>query len=277
MIFNMSGSAAAGSGSGTGLNFRVVGGTSEPLNPVENTIWVNTDQEITNWTFSFEEPTNPFEGMVWICIGLSSPVMFNALKNNSIQVCPISAKQYVGGAWIDKTAKSRQNGAWSKFETALYIYNNGESTGYSLKCSGTMKQMSSGYTAASERVTMNNSNITVVTDGRAYDFTNIFVTDDYGEFIKVNLSKYTKIRIKGTLSWANKNTACVFRVMSEMGTICTANNVVSQSLTAAGTDVEIDTVVDISAVNSSCYLGFTFYNEVVNEVVMFKLTELWLE
>jgi hypothetical protein len=50
--------------------------------------------------------------MVWIKAGTSSPVKFNALKKNGIQVYPLSAKQYVSGAGVDKTAKSYQNGAW---------------------------------------------------------------------------------------------------------------------------------------------------------------------
>lgn len=46
MIFNMSG------GGGAALNFKVMGGTAEPSNPKENTIWVNTNNPITGWQFS---------------------------------------------------------------------------------------------------------------------------------------------------------------------------------------------------------------------------------
>lgn len=38
------------------LNFNVVGGTTQPTNPIENTIWVNTDMDITKWYFSNDEP-----------------------------------------------------------------------------------------------------------------------------------------------------------------------------------------------------------------------------
>lgn len=62
MIFNMTGGGGiAGSGSGAGLNFKVVGGTTQPSNPSENTIWVNTDKEITGWIFSAK---NPFIGEI---------------------------------------------------------------------------------------------------------------------------------------------------------------------------------------------------------------------
>lgn len=40
----------------SGLNFKVVGGTTEPADPSENMIWVNTDTEITSWYFNADEP-----------------------------------------------------------------------------------------------------------------------------------------------------------------------------------------------------------------------------
>lgn len=45
-----------GNGGASPLNFKVVGGTSAPSNPKENTIWVNTDQKITSWHFGANEP-----------------------------------------------------------------------------------------------------------------------------------------------------------------------------------------------------------------------------
>ena len=44
------------SGGGAGLNFKVVGGTTQPSNPKENTIWVETDTKIAGWNFSATEP-----------------------------------------------------------------------------------------------------------------------------------------------------------------------------------------------------------------------------
>lgn len=107
----MIGRTNAGVGGG-GLNFKVVGGTVAPSNPKENMIWVNTANEITSWIFSGTQPTNPTEGMVWISTGTSSNVAFSATKKNGIIVYPISAKQYINGALVDKDAKIYQNGAW---------------------------------------------------------------------------------------------------------------------------------------------------------------------
>lgn len=117
MIFNVS-------GGGTALNFRVVGGTTAPANPAENCIWVNTDTPITSWIFSATEPSPAEAGMVWISTGTSSNIEFNALKKNGIQVYPLSAKQYVSGAWVAKTAKSYQGGAWRSL--IRWLYNKGD-------------------------------------------------------------------------------------------------------------------------------------------------------
>lgn len=109
------------------LNFKVMAyATEEDLNaatPKENTIGVITAVPISTWTFSATEPTEPMEGMVWISTGTDSPAAFNALKKNDIQVYPVFAKQYIGGAWVDKTAKSWQGGEW--VDWMLRIYDNG--------------------------------------------------------------------------------------------------------------------------------------------------------
>lgn len=111
-------SAVDGSGA---LNFKVVGGVTQPSGPAENTIWVSTDVKITSWIFAFEEPAEPAEGMVWFSLGTSCPVGFNALKKNAIQVYPLSAKQYVSGAWVDVTALSYQGGAWAEWQVFFFL------------------------------------------------------------------------------------------------------------------------------------------------------------
>lgn len=112
-----------GAGGPNPLNFKVVGGTSAPAEPRENMIWVNTDQKITSYFFSKTQPTGT-EGMVWISTGFSSNVAFNALKKNCITVYPISASQYVSGAWVEKPAVIYQNGGWTDWK--LYLYNLGD-------------------------------------------------------------------------------------------------------------------------------------------------------
>lgn len=112
---------------GVELNFEVVGGTTPPTNPVENTIWVNTDTEITGWAFSTTQPESVTEGNVWIPVGTTSSVEFNALKNNDLHIYPLGAMQYVNGEFVEKTSYAYQNGVWSNFyywDGELYVNGN---------------------------------------------------------------------------------------------------------------------------------------------------------
>lgn len=115
-------------GGGANLNFKVVAYATEAAllaaAPKENTIGIITDSKITWWEFNTIEPINPFEGLVWIKTGVSSPAMFNVLKKNGVMVYPQSAKQYVGGAWVNVTAMSYQGGNWKRWVT--YLYNAGD-------------------------------------------------------------------------------------------------------------------------------------------------------
>lgn len=111
-------------GEGASLNFKVVG-NPQPSNPSDNTIWVNTDVKITGWIFSATQPDNLTEGNVWISTGTSSPTAFNALQKNGIMVYPVSAKQYINGALVDKTAKTYQDGAWVDWIVYTYLFKSG--------------------------------------------------------------------------------------------------------------------------------------------------------
>lgn len=120
MILNMMGGGGSG---GAELNFEVVGGTTQPTNPKENCIWVNTENTITGWSFNATEPIAS-EGLVWFDVSTSSSAKFNALCVNAIQVYPISAKQYISGAWVDVTAMSYQGDEWVDWKT--YLFNDGK-------------------------------------------------------------------------------------------------------------------------------------------------------
>ena len=121
-----------GVGGGASLNFDVKAyATEEALLaavPAENTIGVITQTAMTSWAFSATEPAEPVAGMVLISTGNSSGVAFNALKKNAIQVYPLSAKQYVDGAWVDVTAMSYQGGEWVEWFPAGAIFYGGTLT-----------------------------------------------------------------------------------------------------------------------------------------------------
>lgn len=118
----MIGRTNTGGGVG-GLNFKVVGGTEQPANPKENTIWVDTDAGISGWFFSAIRPV-PTEGLVWVRTGDVSPVRFNAVRKNTIMVYAYSVKQYVGGEWVKKSAYIWDR-EWVLIAGNLTIYDSG--------------------------------------------------------------------------------------------------------------------------------------------------------
>lgn len=61
------------------LNFKVVGGTSTPSSPSENTIWINTNQAITSWSF------NPIEPNVYDIQPISSTDPWNLISTHPLQ------------------------------------------------------------------------------------------------------------------------------------------------------------------------------------------------
>lgn len=91
------------------LNFSVVGGTTQPASPTENTIWINTDQTITDWILSPDEPESPVEGMVWIRTGSVGTQIEGV--NGAIILHISYVSQYADG-WEEKNSDIYQGGVW---------------------------------------------------------------------------------------------------------------------------------------------------------------------
>lgn len=123
----MKGKTNAVGGSG-GLNFKVVGGETQPADPAENTIWVNTSAAITSWVLSAVEPESPEEGMVWIVTAESGAASLNALKKNGIVISLASTKNYTGDGFANVNAMIYQGGEWAQFsqEWDGALFDNGE-------------------------------------------------------------------------------------------------------------------------------------------------------
>ena len=113
-------------GGGAGLNFTVKGGTQQPENPRENTIWVNTATQVTKWVISASQPAAPVEGLVWLSIGETSETPLDAVKNDSILLCLRAVSQYVNAAWKDKPAMIFQTGEWKELVSRTYLFSNGD-------------------------------------------------------------------------------------------------------------------------------------------------------
>lgn len=112
----------------SGLNFEVVGGTTQPTNPLENMVWINTNIAITSWNFGPIEvrPSSSQQGDVWIVTGnYHNNISFDAVKENAVYICPVKAYQYQSGSWVEVGIKVYKNNEW--MNNRLYVYDRGDS------------------------------------------------------------------------------------------------------------------------------------------------------
>lgn len=122
MIFNVT-----GGGGGGGLDLKVVGGTTQPTNPRENTVWVNTATAITGYALSPTQPETGREGLVWLKTA-DTGVEINVGKKNAVLLHLASGMLYTGGKWASVDAWAYINSAWKQFSTAFdgRLYDNGD-------------------------------------------------------------------------------------------------------------------------------------------------------
>ena len=253
------GSAAAS------LNFKVVGGTSRPSAPAENTIWVNTATEISSWVLSPVQP-EAASGLAWITMGSASAAAFNALKKNGIMIYPIAAKQYVDGAWANKAAEIYQNGAWKSFSTeALYLYQPGDQDSFVAEG---MSKTGSGSDTAAPAVTYGESSAVILPEKRSSVGT--FRGGIVRTAGKIDCSGFSTLTFEGIVEGIAEGTG-ELNIWSEMGSAQITNRVKYASLTNGSAPVTID----VSDLDGSYYIGLGFDSS--NVQIMVTMTALRLE
>lgn len=247
MIMNMNGGGAT-------MNFRIVGGTTAPANPQENTIWINTANTVTSWALAFSEPSNPVEGMVWVTINVSGRNTFNALKNNMLAVAPMSAKQYVSGAWKSREGRIYVDHAWKEF--VLHLIKNGEEV-YPLKLVGKSYNAQNPGSWSSYVCDPGDGFVTVGGGTNGYGI--VYIED-------IDLTSLKKLTIEGTFIAPDSK----YKLMawSELGTYITDNVARSASLpNGTGT-----LSMDVSSLTGVYTVGFSSVS--TNKQ---KITNFWAE
>lgn len=242
-----------GSG-GAGVNFKIVGGTTQPTTTRENTIWVNTDTAISSWVFSATEPTEPTAGMVWLQTGTYSNVGFNALRNNGIQVYPLAAKQYIDSAWVEKTAYSYQDGKWVTWLRREILYEPGNEN---TPVTGGWTYTSKGYASGA-----NAGGTPTITRGDATLAAQM--PDVSGAIIhpanKIDLTEYSTIVFDGIVTGATAYPSlCNFCVWSEFGTYASDNR---SAFTTIQRNVDGEVSLDVSELSGKFYVGFSLWTSV---------------
>ena len=242
-----------GSGGASPLNFKVVGGTSAPGSPKENTIWINTSTAITSYVFSATQPTGS-NGMVWISTGIASPAAFNALKKNGIQLYPLTAKQYVSGAWVDKTAKIYQGNAWKEIIADLWLYNVGD------QCTGVTGGWSFKWEGSSSTLAWDTGS-TLHAESKDSKYSG-FVTKN-----AIDLTQYSKLCYEATSTNYNNN-----NVKIGVGTAQASNGSITFAAQKSMSTSSENSYVDISSLSGKYFVGAQVYS--TRNV---NISKLWLE
>lgn len=108
---------------GGGMNFEIVNGTTQPENPVENTIWVNTTNAIIKTEINPQEPDNPIDGMLWLQSCQSGLVDLTMGSDDNVAVVYIQDSYiYTNGAWQTVESKVYQDGEWKTYVLRVYWY-----------------------------------------------------------------------------------------------------------------------------------------------------------
>lgn len=245
MIFNMS-----GGGGGAGLNFKIVG-NPQPAEAKENTIWIDTDEDITGWHFDTIEPENPIPGMVWINYGTTNAAKLNLLKTNGISVNPSAARQYINDAWVGKPSAIWKNGEWIS-EWGPYLCNHGDECvdftgGWDSKA---MKVTSDAGTAAQTfQIIKADGKLRFEKTGqigaimhtiRAIDLTNVKAIHFKGEMSPTTTAKWVAFHVWSSLS----------------GSVWTTDSKATVNSTSTGKQ---GFELDVSSLTGSYYLGFGIY------------------
>lgn len=251
MIFNVSG------GGGTALNFRVVGGTEAPANLAKNCIWVNTEVDITCWIFSAEKPSPAEPGMVWFKVAASSCVPFNALKKNGVMVYPLSAEQYVDGAWVSVTAKTWQGSAWVDWWNGELYANGNEFESVTGGWYGLSWKMTSAVTAAETiNIDREDSYIKMYFDSSKTRRSGFLLPTN-----KIDLTEFDTLTFAGGIYPNGTGSAAygyVYILENLEGANANASYVSRADIANSGISSEVS--IDVSGLSGEYYIAVCMYN-----------------
>ena len=227
------------SGGGANLNFKIVGGTTQPANPKENTIWINTDVEITSYVFSATQPAGS-EGMVWIRTATNSAGSFNALKKNDITVYPDYVKQFVSGSWVDKTTKINKSGTWVEVTSTKTIYDS--------DLGGALEPISVVATEKYATASVGANGIVFSYSSTGNDAQSVVITDGAHD-----LTNYKILRMEATISGLGQSNYQGRMVVNKTKWGIGGSQAASKGFSANNSKTTYD--LDISALSGAYYIG----------------------
>lgn len=236
---------------GAGLNLKVVGGTSAPSSPKENTIWVNTATAINGYAFSATAPTSPVAGMVWFSVGADSTAPMNIDKKNTVMLYPVACKQYVGGAWVRKIAQTYLNGAWADW--MLVIWDNGDNETATGGWTSQYFNSSGSADYSSGNVSVLNGTVTLTTNNSGSIGGQSYTTID-----AIDITPYKTMKIYITDGVDNgygyTSTAFFGVTTARTGTAQWTEKKAGTSIVPSTAKAQTFVTVDVTNVNEPCYI-----------------------
>ena len=221
-----------GGGGAGGLNFKIVGGTTRPGNPKENTIWVNTPHEITSWVISANEPTGE-TGKVWLVAYDMGSAAFNPFVNGEMLVAVSDVYLFTSDTEHERVdAYIYQGGEWIEIQSlGLYLFKSG---------SGALVEFSASGTA-----TFTDVSIEFDCDGN----TKRLLTAD-----KIDVSNYNTLYVDATNTGSTSGFFRPFLMVASELTDVPDKKVVVRTDLLVGSERQI-TQLDISELSGAFYLG----------------------
>lgn len=247
-------------GGGGGLNLKVVGGTTRPTAPRENTIWVNTTTAITGYVLSPTQPETGTEGLVWLKTA-DTGVEINVGKKNAVLLHLASGMLYTGASWKDVECSAFSNGVWTQFSfLRIYLYNAGDQCapltggwGITNHGNGTSKLMDTYIQVSNTGTSANSiSNIHTLSKVDLNGYSKLCAQVDITEVPGTKGASYIKFGLGSDLGLAGGN----FTASTEINTKPDSDQTIMS--------------IDISSAKSNYVLFYTRY-------ITAKISAVWFE
>lgn len=241
---------------GAELNFEVIGGTTQPTNPKENTIWVNTANDITNYIFSATAPESPAEGAVWFVTSSDgSLAKFEALADDTVSIVvypDAPAYQYIGGQWVSKPTSLYQFGSWTVLSLTHTVIPNVSDYPISSWTNNLPTNWSANINTSTGVLTFVSSSfysnaLTGMLTSNSIDITNFNTLTIVGTFTSTKASTTGSGTAKVEIGIDSSNSSSSF--------LANTTKSISFSTSNTGTrNVTINTSVDISSITGDNYI-----------------------
>lgn len=210
-----------GGGGKAGIDLTVVGGTTQPTSPKNNTIWVKTETAIGTAYLSPTAPESPAVGDVWINTGIRygtdsvatvSTKTIAVHENPFLEINVLQLNQWDGSAWNWCDGGIYANNEWT--DMALYL------TWY-----GTMNESYPvGYEVAKSDFTFRSDFVNASADGCLHwsgSSYNMYCMAGVKNGHGIDVSKFSKVGISYKTS--TTDTSIITRVVMGFSTYVDAN------------------------------------------------------